>query len=71
MAGARKGMYKITNWRSYNESLVQRGSITFWFCEDTIKKWHHANARPKMEGLRNTGETENQGDCSTAAERED
>jgi hypothetical protein len=48
MAGTRKGTYKITNWRSYNESLVQRGSITFWFCEDAIEKWHHANAKPKV-----------------------
>ena len=24
MAGTRKGTYKITNWRQYNESLVQR-----------------------------------------------
>jgi hypothetical protein len=44
MAGTRKGTYKITNWREYNESLVQRGSITFWFCEETIEKWRHDNA---------------------------
>jgi hypothetical protein len=48
MAGTRKGTYKIVNWRKYNESLVQRGSITFWFCEETVKKWHHANAKPKV-----------------------
>ena len=48
MAGTRKGTYKITNWRKYNESLVQRGSITFWFSEDVIEKWHHANAQPKV-----------------------
>jgi hypothetical protein len=48
MAGTRKGTYKITNWRKYNESLVQRGSITFWFSEDTIDKWHHTNAKPKV-----------------------
>ena len=48
MAGTRKGTYKITNWRKYNESLVQRGSITFWFSEETIEKWHHANAKPKV-----------------------
>jgi hypothetical protein len=48
MAGKRKGTYKITNWRKYNESLVQRGSITFWFSEETIKKWHHENAKPKV-----------------------
>jgi hypothetical protein len=46
MAGTRKGTYKITNWSKYNESLVQRGSITFWFCEETIEKWHHDNANP-------------------------
>lgn len=44
MAGTRKGTYKITNWREYNESLVQRGSITFWFCEETVEKWRHNNA---------------------------
>jgi len=48
MAGTRKGTYKITNWSEYNESLVQRGSITFWFCEETIEKWRHANANPKV-----------------------
>lgn len=48
MAGTRKGTYKITNWGKYNESLVKRGSITFWFCEETLEKWHHSNARPKV-----------------------
>jgi hypothetical protein len=48
MAGTRKGTYKITNWRKYNESLVQRGSITFWFSEDVVDQWHHVNDRPKV-----------------------
>jgi hypothetical protein len=48
MAGTRKGTYKITNWRQYNESLVQRGSITFWFSDDVIDRWHHTNDRPKV-----------------------
>jgi hypothetical protein len=48
MAGTRKGTYKITNWSKYNESLVQRGSITFWFNEDVIDQWHHANDQPKV-----------------------
>ena len=48
MAETRKGTYKITNWRKYNESLVQRGSITLWFSEDVIERWHHANNRPKV-----------------------
>lgn len=48
MAGTRKGTYKITNWREYNESLVRRGSITFWFSEDVLEQWHHPNNRPKV-----------------------
>jgi hypothetical protein len=48
MAGIRKGTYKIKNWRKYNESLVKRGSITFWFSEDTVDKWHHTNAKTKV-----------------------
>jgi hypothetical protein len=48
MAGKRKGTYKITNWREYNESLVQRGSITFWFSEEVLAEWNHANPRPRV-----------------------
>jgi len=47
MAGTRKGTYKITNWRKYNESLVQRGSVTFWFSEDVIRQWRHANGEAR------------------------
>ena len=48
MAGKRKGTYKITNWKEYNKSLVERGSITFWFSDEVIGQWHHANDRPKV-----------------------
>ena len=48
MAGTRKGTYRITNWGKYNESLVKRGSITFWFGEDVIDQWHHPNKRSKV-----------------------
>jgi len=44
---ARKS-YKITNWSKYNESLVQRGSITFWFDEQTLACWEHDNAQVKV-----------------------
>jgi hypothetical protein len=47
MAGTRKGTYKITNWSKYNESLVHRGSVTFWFSEDVICHWRHGNAQPR------------------------
>lgn len=43
-----KASYKITNWRQYNESLVNRGSITFWFDEETLAHWEHDNAEVKV-----------------------
>ncbi|MCH5372339.1 MAG: IS5 family transposase [Planctomycetes bacterium] len=36
--------YRVANWREYNESLVRRGDITFWFSEDVIAAWEHDNA---------------------------
>jgi len=42
---------KITDWRKYNESLVQRGSITFWFSDDVIDQWEHTNEEPKVGRL--------------------
>lgn len=36
----KKDKYRIRNWREYNQSLVNRGSITFWFDEQAISKWY-------------------------------
>lgn len=36
----KKDKYRIRNWREYNQSLVNRGSLTFWFDENSIKKWY-------------------------------
>lgn len=47
-AQTRKATYKITNWREYNESLVRRGDITFWFDEDVLDAWEHDNAQWKV-----------------------
>ncbi len=30
----------IRNFQSYNEALVNHGSLTFWFDEDVIAAWH-------------------------------
>ncbi len=43
MVASTKSSYRIKNWKDYNESLVRRGDITFWFDEDTIDVWEHAN----------------------------
>jgi IS5 family transposase len=37
--------YRIRNWAEYNKSLVQRGSITLWFSEESISKWHEAGKK--------------------------
>lgn len=38
----KKSLYRVTNWREYNESLRKRGDITVWFTEEAIEKWHPA-----------------------------
>lgn len=48
MVRAAKKSYKITNWSKYNESLVQRGDITFWFSDETIQQWGHPNDEIKV-----------------------
>jgi len=46
---SKKKRYRIRNWRDYNKSLVKRGSLTLWFDEESIKKWHKAT-RTKRRG---------------------
>lgn len=41
---SRQKSYRVANWREYNESLVRRGDVTFWFSEDVIAAWEHDNA---------------------------
>lgn len=31
--------YRVRNWSDYNQSLIQRGSLTFWFDEESIANW--------------------------------
>lgn len=35
-----KQQYRIRNWKDYNQALVNRGSLTFWFDEKSIHDWH-------------------------------
>jgi Transposase DDE domain len=48
MAKKTKAVYRVTNWKKYNESLVRRGDITLWFAEDAIAAWEHANRKVKV-----------------------
>jgi hypothetical protein len=44
---AKKARLSVRNWREYNESLVARGSITFWFSDEALKTWYHDNGEGK------------------------
>lgn len=37
--------YKVRNWSKYNKSLVQRGSLSIWFSEKSIKEWFYDGKR--------------------------
>lgn len=49
---AKKQRYNIRNWSDYNRALVRRGSLTLWFDEKSVKKWHKirisGRGRPKI-----------------------
>jgi len=34
-----KTLYRVRNWSAYEQVLVQRSSITFWFSEDIEQNW--------------------------------
>ena len=34
-----KQKHKVTNWREYDASLRQRGSLTVWFTDEAIEAW--------------------------------
>jgi len=37
----KKDKYRVTNWGSYNKSLVGRGDITIWIDEEAIAEWYY------------------------------
>ncbi len=49
---AKKQRYNIRNWSDYNRALVKRGSLTLWFDEKSVKKWHktksNGRGRPRI-----------------------
>jgi len=38
-----RSRYKITNWAKYNETLANRGNLTFGITDEVIAKWRHDN----------------------------
>jgi hypothetical protein len=52
MTSKKKDKYRTRNWKEYNASLVNRGSITFWFEEKSAENWYsiertHKPGRPE------------------------
>lgn len=42
-----KKVYRVRNWSDYNQALVNRGSITFWFSDECIEQWHNTERSGK------------------------
>jgi hypothetical protein len=42
-----KSLYRVKNWREYDRALVQRGSITFWLCDDFEKSWLYVGEKQR------------------------
>lgn len=50
MTQTKKTAYRVRNWSQYNQSLVQRGSLTVWIDDEVLANWH-----PEQEGPRPRG----------------
>jgi len=38
---SKKTIYRVRNWSTYNQSLVNRGSLTVWLSEDALSGWRY------------------------------
>ena len=45
-----KTKYRVSNWPSYEASLVQRGNINIWMSPDAIENWNAKPARRRKRG---------------------
>ena len=50
MQDIRKGKYKVQNWSEYNNSLKDRGDITFWLSEDALTNWENQDSSIRTRG---------------------
>lgn len=44
-----KQKFRITNWRTYNKALINRGAITFWLDDGAVRSWYES-ATPSSRG---------------------
>lgn len=45
-----KYKYKVRNWKAYNQSLCQRGSLTLWLEDSVWREWRQIDVRKKVVG---------------------
>lgn len=45
-----KQKYRVANWKSYNRSLINRGNLTLWFCDDTRANWYAKIEKHRQPG---------------------
>src|SRR5215510_4039618 len=43
----KKSTYHLRNWKDYNPSLKQRGSLTFWVSQDVVQGWRNTEKNGK------------------------
>ena len=41
MTGMKKTQYRIRNWPTYSNTLIEGGSLTLWVEEEAIWSWHY------------------------------
>jgi hypothetical protein len=44
----KKAAYKVKNWAQYNQSLINRGSLTIWITPEVLESWK--DQRPAQRG---------------------
>ena len=35
--------YRVRNWSAYNQALIARGRLTFWFDDDAVMAWRNTD----------------------------
>ena len=37
----KKMVYRVSNWSTYNQALIDRGSLRVWLSEEALSGWHY------------------------------
>jgi hypothetical protein len=42
-----KALYRLQNWKEYDQALVQRGTLTFWLSDDFERIWLYTGEKQR------------------------